>query len=106
MTLPINDLGHVTTEKQSRTKGMDMDAKLSEKNLFMMEEGKGNVDKDLGMITPGSMVSGAASDIKQEVPSLEKLQNVVKETQKSQLDLDFSCDRNQRTSSLSGAHPK
>ena len=69
---------------------MELEAKLNEKNLLMMDEGKGTVDNDFGMVTPGSMVSSAAeADVKQEVPSLEKLQQVVKDTQKSQLDLVF-----------------
>ena len=81
-------LGQDTTEKQMRMKSCDLSTKLNEKQLEMLEGGTGALDKDLGMITPGSMATEEVNEVKQEVPSLEKLQVVLKETQKTKLDLD------------------
>jgi len=49
----------------------------------------GAIDKDLGIITPGSIASQEVSLVKQEVPSLDKLLITVKETKKTKLELDF-----------------
>ena len=80
-------LGQDTTEKQHREKQLELSTKLSEKAIEAMENGA--VDKDLGMITPGSIASEEVNVVKQEVPSLDKLLITVKETKKTKLELDF-----------------
>ena len=58
--------------------------------MAMLE--KGSLDKDLGIITPGSVAIEDVTDVKLEVPSLEKLKATHKETQKTQLHLNCNSD--------------
>ena len=79
--------GKLTDLTESREKEYIQKAKLTEKNLQMLEKGK--VDGSLGMATPSSfMEAEATKPIKDEVPSLENLKEQHKGNKMPQL---FNC---------------
>ena len=76
--------GKHTALTESRSKEYIQKAKLTEKNLLMLEKGK--VDGSLGMATPSSFIEAEADKpIKEEVPSLEALKEHYKGNKMSQL---------------------
>jgi len=67
-------------------KEMSMNAKLNDKAVLQLEKGKGHIDKELGMATPFMALKGSLdSTVKQEFPSLSKLQELSKSVKTSQL---------------------
>ena len=79
--------GKHTALTESRSKEYIQKAKLTEKNLLMLEKGK--VDGSLGMATPSSFMEAEADKpIKAEVPSLENLKEHHKGNKMPQL---FNC---------------
>ena len=74
-------------DAESRSKEYIQKAKLTEKNLLMLEKGK--VDGSLGMATPSSFLEAEGTEpIKSEVPSLENLKEQHKGNKMPQL---FNC---------------
>ena len=79
--------GKCTEMTESRMKEYSQKAKLTDKNIQMLEKGK--VDGNLGMATPSSLMEAEATKpIKEEVPSLEILKEQHKGNKMPQL---FNC---------------
>ena len=79
--------GKLTDLTESREKEYIQKAKLTEKNLQLLEKAK--VDGSLGMATPSSVMEAEATQpIKNEVPSLENLKEQHKGNKMPQL---FNC---------------
>ena len=79
--------GKVTDLTESREKEYIQKAKLTEKNLLLLEKAK--VDGSLGMATPSSLMEAEATKpVKEEVPSLESLKEQHKGNKMPQL---FNC---------------
>lgn len=56
---------------------MNMHAKLTEKNIKALEDGR-VVDEAMGMCLPGMLGGKSAETVKAEYPSLEPLKELVK----------------------------
>jgi hypothetical protein len=79
--------GKQTDWTESREKEYFHKAKLTEKQLQMLEKGK--VDGSLGMATPSSLLEAeSTAPVKNEVPSLESLKEAQKSNKMPQL---FNC---------------
>ena len=79
--------GKVTDLTESREKEYIQKAKLTEKNLLLLEKAK--VDGSLGMATPSSVMENEATQpTKNEVPSLDDLKEQYKNNKMPQL---FNC---------------
>ena len=79
--------GKVTDLTESREKEYIQKAKLTEKNLLLLEKAK--VDGSLGMATPSSVMENEATQpTKNEVPSLDDLKEQHKNNKMPQL---FNC---------------
>ena len=67
----------MTQWKQEKEKEFLLKAKLTEKNLLALEKA-GNVDGELGLATPSSLLAIEETGVKLEVPSLEKMKDLLK----------------------------
>jgi len=79
--------GKVSGFTTEREKEYTMKAKLNDKNLEALESGASKVDADLGFATPATLLlkDEAPAGIKQELPSLAKLKDLLKTVKRAHL---------------------